>query len=98
MLPSTISAPDTANARRLAALHQAQAFAAEVLGIKESQERFNEIKIISSGLSIEFLPRRNSNLEIIIEKDYSEYYFKHKDGKVIMRAGGITLLGLGYVF
>ena len=39
-----------------------------------------------------------SNLEIIIEKDYSEYYFKHKDGKVIMRAGGITLLGLGYVF
>ena len=43
-----------------------QAFAAEVLGIKESQERFNEIKRISSGLSIEFLPRRNSNLEIII--------------------------------
>ena len=39
-----------------------------------------------------------SSLEIIIEKDYSEYYFKHKDGKVIMRAGGITLLGLGYVF
>ena len=36
------------------------------LGIKESQERFNEIKRISSGLSIEFLPRRNSNLEIII--------------------------------
>ena len=31
-------------------------------------------------------------------KDFSEYYFKHKDGKVIMRAGGITLLGLGYVF
>ena len=43
-----------------------QTFAAEVLGIKESQERFNEIKRISSGLSIEFLPRRNSNLEIII--------------------------------
>jgi len=43
-----------------------QAFAAEVLGIKESQERFNEIKRISSGLTIEFLPRRNSNLEIII--------------------------------
>ena len=43
-----------------------QAFAAEVLGIKESQERFNEIKRISSGLSIEFLPRRNSNLEVII--------------------------------
>ena len=39
-----------------------------------------------------------SNLEIIIEKDYSEYYFKHKDGKVIMRAGGTTPLGLGYVF
>ena len=43
-----------------------QTFAAEVLGIKESQERFDEIKRISSGLSIEFLPRRNSNLEIII--------------------------------
>ena len=43
-----------------------QAFAAEVLGIKESQERFNEINRISSVLSIEFLPRRNSNLEIII--------------------------------
>ncbi len=43
-----------------------QTFAAEVLGIKKSHERFNEIKRISSGLSIEFLPRRNSNLKIII--------------------------------